>query len=300
MVAAERYVAGSELLGVTAIEPTRPTPTGFVDLHVHSTASDGSRSPADVVAAAKRVGLAAIALTDHDTVAGIEEATQAGAVLGVRVVPGVELSAVEGDVETHILGLHLSDTRELEATLLGLREMRRTRAERIVQRLNELGVRIELTAVLEQAAGGAIGRPHVARAMIAEGWAIDFRDAFDRYLGAGRPAYVGKERLAVVDAIGLIHRAGGLAVLAHPAQGGTRERIEAFVRDGMDGVEVRHPSHSSEDIARLTALVDHFGLVPSGGSDWHGASDGARTLGTMRVPAEWLARQDGRVQARAA
>ena len=300
MVAAERYVAGSELLGVTTIETTQPTPSGFVDLHVHSTASDGSRAPADVVAAAKRAGLSAMALTDHDTVAGIEEATRAGLAHGVRVVPGVELSAVEGDVETHILGLHVSDTREMEATLSALRDMRRTRAERIVQRLNELGVRIELASVLEQSAGGAIGRPHVARAMIAEGWAVDFRDAFDRYLGNGRPAYVPKERLAVVDAIGLIHRAGGLAVLAHPAQGGTRERVEAFVRDGIDGVEVRHPSHSSEDIARLTALVDHFGLVPSGGSDWHGATDGARTLGMMRVPAEWLARQDGRVQARAA
>ena len=300
MVAAERYVAGSELLGVTSPEIIRATTSGFVDLHVHSTASDGSRPPAEVVAAAKRAGLSAIALTDHDTVAGIDDATRAGVELGVRVVPGVELSAVEGDVETHILGLHLSDTRELESTLTALREMRRTRAERIVHRLNELGVRIELTAVLEQAAGGAIGRPHVARAMIAEGWAVDFRDAFDRYLGSGRPAYVGKERLAVVDAIGLIHRAGGLAILAHPAQGGTRERVEAFVRDGIDGVEVRHPSHSSEDIARLTALVDHFGLVPSGGSDWHGATDGSRTLGTMRVPAEWLVRQDGRVRARAA
>jgi predicted metal-dependent phosphoesterase TrpH len=300
VVAAERYVAGSELLGVTASDTNRTTPGGFVDLHVHSTASDGSRPPADVVVAAKVAGLSAIALTDHDTVAGIDDATRAGLSLGIRVVPGVELSAVEGDVETHILGLHLSDTRELEATLTGLRDMRRTRAERIVGRLNELGVRIELAAVLEQAAGGAIGRPHVARAMIAEGWAVDFRDAFDRYLGNGRPAYVGKERLAVVDAIALIHRAGGLAVLAHPSQGGTRERIEAFVRDGIDGVEVRHPSHSSEDVARLTALVDHFGLVPSGGSDWHGAVDGARTLGTMRVPAEWLARQDGRVRARAA
>jgi predicted metal-dependent phosphoesterase TrpH len=299
MVAAERHLAGSELLGVTAHEPTR-APSGFVDLHVHSTASDGSRLPADVVDAAKRAGLSAIALTDHDTVAGIDDATRAGQALGVRVVPGIELSAVEGDVETHILGLHLSDTREMEATLGALRDMRRTRADRIVRRLNELGVRVSFDAVLEQAAGGAIGRPHVARAMIAEGWAVDFRDAFDRYLGNGRPAYVAKERLAVADAIGLIHRAGGLAVIAHPAQGGTRERIEAFVNEGIDGVEVRHPSHSSEDVARLGALVDHFGLVPSGGSDWHGASDGARTLGMMRVPSEWLERQDGRVRARAA
>jgi hypothetical protein len=250
--------------------------------------------------AAHRAGLSAIALTDHDTVAGIAEAAAAAATLGVRLVPGIELSAVEGDAETHILGLHLSDTHELESTLVGLREMRRSRAERMVARLNDLGVRISFTAVLEQAAGGAIGRPHVARAMIAEGWAVDFRDAFDRYLGSGRPAYVAKERLAVADAISLIHRAGGLAVLAHPASAGTRDRIEAFAREGIDGVEVRHPSHSGEDIARLSALVEHFSLVPSGGSDWHGASEGPRTLGMMRVPADWLARQDGRVSARAA
>jgi predicted metal-dependent phosphoesterase TrpH len=273
---------------------------GFVDLHMHSTASDGSRAPGDVVREAKRIGLSAIALTDHDTLDGLPEAEAVAAELGVRVVRGIELSAVEENVETHILGLHLADTQELETRLVALREMRRSRAERIVAKLNELGVRIELAAVLEQARGGAIGRPHVARAMIAEGWAVDFRDAFERYLGNGKPAYVTKDRLPVRDAIELIHRAGGLAVLAHPAQGGTRERIEAFVADGIDGVEVRHPSHSSEDIARLSALVDHFALVPSGGSDWHGATDGPRILGMMRVPLAWLERQDGRLRMRAA
>jgi 3',5'-nucleoside bisphosphate phosphatase len=272
----------------------------FVDLHAHSTASDGSRSAADVVREAKRVGLTALALTDHDTLDGIAEATAMGNELGVRIVPGIELSAVEGDNETHILGLHLSDTRGMESGLVALRDMRRARAGRIVQRLNELGVRIELAAVLEQAAGGAVGRPHVARAMIAEGWAVDFRDAFDRYLGNGRPAYVSKERLAVADAVGLIHRAGGLAILAHPAHSGTKERIAAFVAQGMDGVEVRHPSHSADDTARLAALVEHFSLVPSGGSDWHGAAEGPRILGMMRVPFEWLSRQDDRVRARAA
>jgi 3',5'-nucleoside bisphosphate phosphatase len=272
----------------------------FVDLHAHSTASDGARRPADVIREAKRVGLAAVALTDHDTLDGIPEALATGAEVGVRVVPGVELSAVEGESETHILGLHLSDTREMEHRLVELREMRRSRAERIVIRLNELGVRIEFAAVLEQAAGGAIGRPHVARAMIAEGWAVDFRDAFERYLGNGRPAYVSNDLLAIGDAIQLIHRAGGLAILAHPAQAGTRERIAAFAQQGIDGVEVRHPSHSTEDTNRLLALVEHFSLVPSGGSDWHGGSDGTRTLGMMRVPADWLRRQDGRVGAHAA
>jgi 3',5'-nucleoside bisphosphate phosphatase len=285
---------------VTGSASAGPNATGLVDLHVHSTASDGARAPADVVQEAKRVGLAAIALTDHDTVAGIAEASAAGAALGIRVVAGVELSAVEGDAETHILGLHLSDTHDLEARLVGLRDMRRTRAERIVQRLNELGVRIALPAVLDQSAGGAIGRPHIARAMIAEGWAVDFRDAFDRYLGNGKPAFVPKDKLPVSDAIQLIHRAGGLAVLAHPASSGTRERVEAFVALGIDGLEVRHPSHTPDDAARLAALVDYFGLVPSGGSDWHGSGDGARTLGAMRIPADWLSRQDGRVNARAA
>jgi 3',5'-nucleoside bisphosphate phosphatase len=285
---------------VTSPSPRAGDAAAFVDLHVHSTASDGTRPPDEVVREAKRIGLAAIALTDHDTLDGIALATETGAALGVRVVPGIELSAVETDAETHILGLHLSDTRQIEAQLVALRDMRRGRAERIVVRLNELGVRVEMAAVLEQAAGGAIGRPHVARAMIAEGWAVDFRDAFDRYLGGGRPAYVAKERLAASDAIAAIHQAGGLAILAHPAQSGTRDRIEAFVRAGIDGVEIRHPSHNAEDVARLTALVDFFGLVPSGGSDWHGASEGARTLGMMRVPESWLERQDARIRDRAA
>ena len=285
---------------MTGSAAPNPTETGLVDLHVHSTASDGSRAPADVVQEARRVGLAAIALTDHDTVAGVAEASAAGRAHGVRVVSGVELSAVEGDVETHILGLHLSDTRDLEARLVLLRDMRRTRAERMVERLNLLGVRITLQAVLEQAAGGAIGRPHIARAMIAEGWAVDFRDAFDRYLGNGKPAFVAKDRLPIAEAIHLIHRAGGLALLAHPASAGTRERVAAFVALGIDGLEVRHPSHTPDDVARLSALVDHFGLVPSGGSDWHGSGEGPRTLGAMRIPGEWLSRQDGRVRARAA
>jgi hypothetical protein len=274
--------------------------SAYVDLHSHSTASDGSCAPAAVVAAAHAAGLAAIALTDHDTVAGIAEADAAARELGVRLVAGVELSAVEGDVETHVLGLHLTRLDEIEAGLAALREMRRTRAERMVARLNELGVRITFASVLEQAAGGAIGRPHVARALMQEGWATDLRDAFDRYLGNGRPAFVAKDRLSMVDAIDMIHRAGGVAVVAHPGHTGTRARLEALAAHGLDGVEVLHPSHGAEDVARLRTLAEHIGLVPSGGSDWHGGTDGPRTLGSMRVPAEWLAQQDARVAAIAA
>jgi 3',5'-nucleoside bisphosphate phosphatase len=271
----------------------------FVDLHSHSTASDGAFAPSIVVREAHKAGIAAIALTDHDTTAGLSEAIEEGERLGIRVVPGIELSAVEQDHETHILGLHLGSTAPIDAKLSELRDMRRNRASRIVELLNANGVRIAFESVLQQAGTAAIGRPHVAKALIAEGWAIDSRDAFDRYLANGRPAFVAKEQLTMRDAIQLIHDAKGLAVVAHPGPNGTRERIESLVNDGLDGVEVRHPGHSNEDMIRLMALVEHFHLVPSGGSDWHGVP-GPRTLGSMKVPMEWLLWQDERRDARVA
>jgi len=266
--------------------------TTFVDLHTHSTASDGARSPRDVVRAAREIGLAAIALTDHDTVDGLPDARAEGDVLGVRVVPGVELSAVEGEGETHLLGLHLRDINVIESRLRELQQMRLTRAERIVGRLNELGVRVSLQDVLVQSGQGAVGRPHIARALVNDGWATDMRDAFDRYLGNGKAAFIPKDRLSMADAIAMIHDAGGLAILAHTGQSGTRKRVESLLPLGLDGLEVRHPSHSAEDISRPLALVEHFHLIPSGGSDWHGASEGGRILGMMRVPMSWLERQD--------
>ncbi len=272
----------------------------MVDLHMHSTASDGAIAPDGVVQAARAAGLSAIALTDHDTIGGLAEARQAGERLGVRVIAGVELSALEGDREVHVLGLHLSRTDELERHLTTFRASRRVRAERIVEMLNRLGVPITIEGVLEEAAGGAVGRPHIARVLVANGWAADFRDAFDRYLGAGRPAFVAKQRVSVSDAIALIHRAGGIAVLAHPGPEGNRRWLESLAALGLDGVEVRHPGHTPDDTARLGALADHLGLVPSGGSDWHGAPEGSRAIGCMRVPRSWLERQEERVRERAA
>ena len=265
-----------------------------VDLHAHSTASDGAFPPADVVGHAATVGLVALALTDHDTVDGVPEATAAGERLGVRVIAGVELSAFDGPREVHLLGLHLVDPTGMEAGLATFRSARRARAEEIVQRLNRLGVPVTLDAVLSEAGEGAIGRPHVARAIVAGGWVRDQREAFDRFLGSGRPAFVEKHRLTIRDAIAMVHRAGGIAVFAHPGPEGVRARIEPLVALGLDGLEVRHPSHTAEDVARLQALVDFFGLVPSGGSDWHGATEGPRTIGNQRVPFEWLGRQEER------
>lgn len=267
----------------------------FIDLHLHSTASDGLNPPEAVVQLAHGAGLGALALTDHDTVDGVPAAHAEAERLGIRLVPGVELSAYEDRTEVHLLGLHLTRLDEMQRQLAVFRDARRDRAEEMVHRLNAIGVRITFDDVLAEAGGAAIGRPHVARALVQNGWAHDLRDAFDRYLGTGRPAYLEKRRILIGEAIALVHDCGGIAVLAHPGGEGTRERLGALVSMGLDGVEVVHPSHGVEDRSRLTALAAHFDLVPSGGSDAHGGPDTTRVVGAMRVPASWLALQDERV-----
>lgn len=267
-------------------------PQAEVDLHMHSTASDGALPPAQVVAAAHAAGLSAIALTDHDTMAGIDEAVAAANLVGMRVVHGVELSAHDGPEEIHLLALHVSRRGPLESRLAYFRDGREVRAQRIVARLNELGVPVTVESVMTEAAGGSVGRPHVARAIIRLGAVRDSREAFDEYLAAGRPAFVPKDRLEVRDAIEITHEAGAIAVWAHPGADGRRARLEPLVEMGLDGVEVRHPSHNQEDVRRLGALADFFGILWSGGSDWHGSREGPRTVGCMHIPFEWLARQD--------
>ncbi|MBX3132694.1 MAG: PHP domain-containing protein [Gemmatimonadaceae bacterium] len=273
-------------------------PASFVDLHAHSTASDGALPPTKAVEAAHAAGLAAFALTDHDTLAGIPEAQVAADACGLRLVPGVELSVHLGTEEVHLLGLHIRDVAALQERLEIYRGFRRRRAEEMVTRLVAAGVPVTVDAVLAEAAGGAIGRPHVARALLAAGHVRDMREAFDKWLGAGRPAYVDKERLDIADGIRLIHESGGIAVWAHPGNDGRREQVEPLVAAGLDGIEVRHPSHSREDELRLASLAAFFGLVVSGGSDWHGAMHGGRVLGAMQVPYSWIELQDRRVRER--
>jgi 3',5'-nucleoside bisphosphate phosphatase len=248
--------------------------------------------PSAVVAAAEAVGLHAIALTDHDTVDGTAEARGAAERAGIRFITGIELSAEHEGIEVHILGLHLADTAGLAGRLAELRVERLQRARAIVERLGELGVGISYDSVLAHADGGAVGRPHVARAMIDGGFVQDFREAFDRYLGAARPAFVPKKKLSPADAIALIHNAGGLAVWAHPGTHASDQMVSALAAAGLDGLEVLHPSHGPEMVRRLMALCDSRTLVPSGGSDWHATPGVTRTLGNQAVPAEWLQRQD--------
>lgn len=276
--------------------PGAPGTPARVDLHAHTTASDGMAGPEQFVAAAVAAGLSAVAVTDHDTVAAVAEVRRLAAGRAIRIVAGVELSVHDdaGD-EIHLLGLHIAELARVERALASVREARMARAMEMVAKLNAIGVALEPDAVLDQAAGAAVGRPHVARALVLHGFVQTAQQAFDRWLGAGRPAYVEKQRLSVAAGIAIVHEAGGLAIYAHPGPRGTRERIEPLAALGLDGVEVRHPSHSAADMKRIRGIVGALGLVPSGGSDWHGASEGSRVLGCMQVTAEWLDQQVERV-----
>ena len=269
-----------------------------VDLHCHSTASDGEYPPAEVARRAKAAGLAAFALTDHDTTAGVTEATRAAESLDVRLVVGCEFSVKAPWGELHLLGYFLPlGNATLEGFLDGTRAARQRRAEQIVGRLQRLGVAIELADVERAAGGGAVGRPHVARVLVERGASIDMNDAFVRYLGRGRPAYVEKPLPTLPQVASLVHSVGGQLVAAHLGDHGSEGQIRQFQTQGLDGLEVRHPSHPDATERRLTAIAARLGLAISGGSDWHGDSDFGDShapLGGMEVPLEWLEKLEQR------
>jgi predicted metal-dependent phosphoesterase TrpH len=241
---------------------------------------------------AARAGLAALALTDHDTTAGVEQATREGVTLGLRVVGGCEFSVKAPWGELHVLGYFLSPGQpQLEAFLAGTRAARRVRAEQMVGRLQRLGVPIAVADVVRAANGGSLGRPHVARVLVEGGVSADMNDAFARYLGRGRPGYVEKPLPTLGQVSALVHAVGGIAVAAHLGDHGTAGQIRQFQEQGLDGLEVRHPSHSPGTERRLSALAERLGLAVTGGSDWHGDAalgDAHAPLGGLDVPLEWL------------
>jgi len=251
---------------------------------------------------AREAGLAAIALTDHDTTAGVAEAVRTGADSGVRVVCGCEFSVKAPWGELHLLGYFLDpDHVRLQEFLAGTRAARRRRAEQMVTRLRQLGVGIELGQVETAANGGALGRPHVARVLVERGVSADIGEAFDRYLGRGRPGYVEKPLPTLQQVTELVHAVGGLAVAAHLGTHGSEGQIRLFKQQGLDGLEVRHPSHPPAMEARLTRMAERLGLAISGGSDWHGDTelgDAHAPLGGMDVPVEWLEKLEQRANSR--
>ncbi len=264
--------------------------TARVDLHLHSTCSDGLSRPAEVVAAAQESGLLAIALTDHDTLAGIVEARQKAEQLDLAFVPGIEFSCHDETGSTHLLGYFI-DTQhpDLLEHLRAMQADRLGRAEAIVAKLNGLGLGVTFESVLAQAAPSRlIARPHVARALVDGGWVQDYGEAFARFLAAGQPAYVPTLRISPQEGIGRIQAAGGLAVLAHPGKTHGKQAIRRLAAAGLDGLETLHPEHGIFEVRKLRRLAAELDLLETGGSDWHGRSDRRRgQLGSQPVPYEW-------------
>jgi 3',5'-nucleoside bisphosphate phosphatase len=263
------------------------------DLHTHSTASDGLLAPADLLQQAHRQGLSVLALTDHDTTLGVPEALAEGERLGIRVIPGIELSTDVEVGQVHMLGYAVDPhDRVLGETLAHLRAARLTRAARILERLHELGIDLPHESIEPVAEDASVGRPHIARAMIAAGYVGSVAEAFDLYLGEGRPAYLASEKLVPEDAIALVRRAGGLPVLAHPFSSPEfPERLPALVAAGLGGLEVYYGEYTPAQRTLLRALADEHGLLATGGSDYHGPRfKEGRDLGSVAIPGDVLER----------
>lgn len=260
-----------------------------VDLHLHSTASDGTLPPAEVVRRARAAGVTGIALTDHDTVRGLEEAEAEARGLGVAFLRGAELSANEPGRSVHLLayGFDSADPDLLEF-MDAYHADRLRRAREMVHRLNRLGVPLSWDRVEEETGTAAPTRAHVARALVGSGLVPTMRQVFRRYLSRGRPAFVEKRPMPPARVIDLVHASGGVVLLAHPGREHGEDAIRRWVGQGLDGVEVRHPEHGPDVRSRLEALAGDMGLLRSGGSDWHGPGTGRARIGSQEVPAGWM------------
>jgi len=275
-----------------------------IDLHSHSTASDGRLSPTQLVKLARDRDIATLAITDHDTLRGVAEAQSAGARIGVRVIAGIEISTLfNGSKEAHVLGYGMRPTDDAtRATIASLQPRRASRARAILERLAALGVPVPFDAVAALAGDGMIGRPHIARAMIAAGHVPDLQSAFDRFLAEGQPAFVPNDALTPAEAVELIHAAHGVAVLAHPClfQGDLEALFTSMLAAGLDGIEIYHPDNPPAARPALLARAQRHGLLVTGGSDFHGLStDGDASLGSIALPAGLLDALDARINAQA-
>lgn len=268
---------------------------GYVDLHLHTTASDGVKTPSEMVRYAKNKGLQAIAITDHDTIEGLEEGLAEGERIGFEVIPGIEISAEHSPGSMHLLGYFI-DIRDslLNERLKYLQKAREERNPRMVEKLNQLGVHITYEEVLKASGGGQVGRPHFAQVLIEKRYVKNFQEAFDRYLKKGAPAYVDKLRFTPAEAIRFIQEARGVAVLGHPntlglnGYGELERLITDLIKVGLKGIEVFYPEHSASEIDQYRGLAEKYGLVTTGGTDYHGIEKEGLDVGVgkgdMKLP----------------
>jgi len=270
----------------------------FADLHMHTTFSDGTFSPEEMAQAAQRHRLACVALTDHDTVAGCARMAAECARLGIEFVNATELTAEIDGVEVHILGyfIDLADAHFLE-NLVKFQHARQQRIRDMAARLQGQGVPLQAEAVFAIARCESPGRPHVARALVQAGLCNSMDEAFERFLKKHRPAWVPKFKISAYDAIGLIHRAGGVAVIAHPALNKSDDIIPALVEAGIDGIECFHTRHSTAASEHYMLMAEQYGLAISGGSDCHGMNKGRPLMGGIKLPVIHVRQLEARAHA---
>ncbi|MBI2980166.1 MAG: PHP domain-containing protein [Chloroflexi bacterium] len=261
-----------------------------VDLHIHSTASDGKLSPAEVVRKSAEAGLTVIAITDHDTVNGITPALEAAkAFPRLKVIPGIEISTDTDKGEVHVLGYFIDYTHpELQVALQRMRNSRKERAQKMIAKLKKLGLPIEWARVQEIAGSGTVGRPHIAQAMLEKGYISTIKEAFTRYISWSGPAYAERTKMSPAEIVSLILRVNGVPVLAHPLTAANPEVMIAELKEhGLVGIEVYYDGCTAEEINRLLGLADKYGLIATGGSDYHGLDANTETMiGGSNVPIE--------------
>lgn len=269
-----------------------------IDMHVHTTASDGTRTPLECVSLAAMAGLKAIAITDHDTMAGIKEAGEAGELLGVTIIPGIEISTDYKGKDIHVLGYFLSENAPaLQEYQQWVIQARRERNEKIIEKLRNKGFDITLEQIEAANPGAILGRPHIARRLVELGITKNVDEAFRRYLAKGRSCHVERQRLPFNEAAKLIKKCGGVAVLAHPLQYGLdRAGLDALAKEAHDtgfaGMEIYYSGYTQKDMDKLFALAEKYTLLPTGGSDFHGDTIPGISIGTgdgnLAVPAYFL------------
>jgi predicted metal-dependent phosphoesterase TrpH len=267
----------------------------MIDLHMHTTASDGRSTPEELVTEAVAHGLTTIAVTDHDTTAAWDDVSTAAAAAGVACIPGIEITAVADGRDVHMLGYFIDPHHaELNAFLVTQRADRQRRLREIGERLERLGVPVDLDRAMQKAGhrmGRALGRPLAAAALVDAGHVATLKEAFDRYLGEGRPAFIERQGVSVVQVVELIARAGGLSSMAHPGKTLRDELIPALVAAGMPAFEVYHPDHDMIDTARYRQMAATLGVLATGGSDYHGQGSGrSHGFGHIHLPAADFAR----------
>jgi hypothetical protein len=241
-----------------------------IDLHTHTNHSDGYYSPIELIQMVKKAGIDIISITDHDNLSAVHEAASVAKDFGVEVIPGLELSSDIGDREVHILGYFIDpDNHELERYLKFFREERLKRAIRIVNKLKSIGFSISIEDVLEQAKNSAIGRPHIAQAMLDKGLISNYYEAFNKYIGNNCPAFEKKVHISPQSIVKIIGDAGGLSFIAHPGNM-PESLIKELIEEGIDGIEVIHPSHNAYQKKFYRGIVNEYFLLESGGSDFHG------------------------------